>query len=139
MSNSKSGFSNRCRLAIFWNNQILTNYLSNNGYFDLQQITFPGSTARMSTASTFLEPKFLIPVNIFIYRNGANDPNSAISESQARDIVCTVNTLYRETNSSIQFYVNRVEIEANETYNNQISSAYTAWAMWATKFRTCLS
>lgn len=118
-------------LPYYGNNAVIENYLVQNGYNSLQYISFPAPPEYRT--GSFLEPKFLVPLNIFIYRDGANDPNSAITENDARDFVCQVNTIYRNAGTGIQFYTNRVEIEANNFFNNQISTNLHVYDLWSRK------
>lgn len=114
------------------NNQFLENYLVQKGYNNLPQISFPTPNAR-TTTTTFLEPMFLVPLNIFIYRDGANDPTSSIAESEARDYVCLVNEIFRNAGTAIQFYTNIVQFEGNEFFNNKISSQLEVYDLWSRK------
>lgn len=114
------------------NNQFLENYLVRKRYNNLPQISFPTPNAR-TTTTTFLEPMFLVPLNIFIYRDGANDPTSSIAESEARDYVCLVNEIFRNAGTAIQFYTNIVQFEGNEFFNNRISSQLEVYDLWSRK------
>ncbi len=113
------------------NNQFLENYLIQKGYNNLPYISFPAPNAR--TTTTFLEPMFLVPLNIFIYRDGANNPTSSIDENNARDYVCRVNEIFRNAGTAIQFYTNFVEFEGNEFFNNKISSQAEVYDLWSRK------
>lgn len=124
---------NAMALPYYGNNQVIENYLVQNGYNNLQIISFPTIPYAHSSSTTFLEPNFLIPINIFIYRDGANNPSSAISEVEARDFVCRVNEIYRNAGTAIQFYTNRVEISANNFFNQQISTLTHIYDMWSAK------
>jgi hypothetical protein len=114
------------------NNQFLENYLIQKGYNSLPYISFPAPAAR-ATTTTFLEPMFLMPLNIYIYRDGANNPNSSITESDARDYVCRVNEIFRNAGTAIQFYTNFVKFEGNEFFNNKISSKWEVYDLWSRK------
>ncbi|HNP17546.1 MAG TPA: zinc-dependent metalloprotease [Fulvivirga sp.] len=120
-------------LPYYNNNQIIENYLQQNGYDELEYISFPSTQPLARTSSTFLEPNFLIPLNIFIYRNAANNVNSAITEAEARDFVCIVNEIFRDANTGIQFYTNRVEIEANNFFRRNVSTTLHVYDMWSRK------
>jgi hypothetical protein len=112
----------------------LESTLQQDGYYDLEQIAFPSVpqfNARTSSA-TFLETKYLIRLDIFIYREN-NNPATAISENDARDYVCEANQLFREADTGIQFYVNTVSIDGNSTHNNQLSSQFDAYLMFVQK------
>lgn len=117
-------------LPYYGNNAILENYLTQQGYNSLKNISFPSSNAR---SVSFLEPKFLIPVNIFIWRNGTNDPASSITEAEAREFVCMANETFRNAGTSIQFYTNRVEVHANNFFNNQIANSLHVFDMWSSR------
>jgi hypothetical protein len=114
------------------NNQFLENYLIQKGYNSLPYISFPAPAAR-ATTTTFLEPMFLMPLNIYIYRDGANNPNSSITEIDARDYVCRVNEIFRNAGTAIQFYTNFVKFEGNEFFNNKISSKWEVYDLWSRK------
>jgi hypothetical protein len=117
-------------LPYYGNNRILENYLSQNGYNNLKNISFPSPIAN---STTFLEPRFLVPLNLYIYRNGANNPGSAITEDLARAYVCGVNEIYRNSGTAIQFYVNRIEFLANNFFHNQISNSLHVYDMWSAR------
>lgn len=114
------------------NNQFLENYLVQKGYNNLPQISFPAPNAR-TTTTTFLEPMFLVPLNIYIYRDGSNNPSSAITDADARDYVCRVNEIFRNAGTAIQFYANFVEFEVNEFFNNRISTKWEVYDLWSRK------
>lgn len=121
-------------LPYYNNNQIIENYLISKGYDDLNEMSLPSTTlSARGEGSTFLEPKFLIPINIFIYRNSAGNASSAISEVVARELICMVNETFRDANTSIQFYVNHVGIENNETYRSGATKDLTVFSMWSSK------
>lgn len=117
-------------LPYYDNNQILETYLSEHGYNSLPYINLPGPQTR---AATFLQPKFLVPINVYIYRNGANDINSSVTEAEASNYVCLANEIYRASGAAIEFYLNRVEFEANEFFNNQVSSSLHVYDLWSRK------
>jgi hypothetical protein len=121
-------------LPYFDNTELLETTLQQDGYYGLEQIAFPVApqfNAR-ATSTTFLETKHLIPLDIFIYRENY-DPNTAISEIDARAYVCGANKKFREAGTGIQFYVNTVSIDGNNTYNNQLSSQFDAYEMFFNK------
>lgn len=120
-------------LPYYGNNQVIENYLIQNGYNSLPYISFPSLPQARTMSTTFLQPNFLIPVNIYIYRNGANDPNSSITENQARNYVCEANEIFRNAGTAIQFYTNRVEFESNNFFNNEMSTDLHAYDLWSRK------
>lgn len=120
-------------LPYYGNNQVIENYLVQNGYNNLQYISFPSIPYAHSSSTTFLEPNFLIPLNIYIYRDGVGNPNSSVSEAEARDIICRVNATFRDAGTGIQFYTNRVEFENNNFFNQQVSTLLHAYDMWSAK------
>lgn len=124
---------NAMALPYYGNNQVIESYLIQNGYNNLQYISFPGIPFAKSSLTTFLEPNFLIPLNIYIYRDGGNNPGSSITEAEARDYVCRVNELYRDSGTGIQFYANRVESSANNFYNQEQSTLLHMYDMWSAK------
>lgn len=119
-------------LPWYANNQILNSHLIQNGYNDLEQITFPNGENARSSNSTFLEPNYLIPLNLYIYRYN-NSISTSINENGARNYVCEVNEIYRNAGSGIQFYVNRVEFENNNFFNQEITKAIHVYDMWSRK------
>lgn len=126
--------SNAVSLPYFGNNQVIENYLVNNGYDDLPYISFPSSNPLARTENgTFLRPKFLVPLNIFIYWNGTNNVGNAITQADANEYVCLVNEVFREAGTSIQFYANNVAVENNDAYSTGIRSDIDKIAMWASK------
>lgn len=50
--------ANAVALPYYGNNQMLDDYLQQNGYNDLKYISFPSTPLRTSSAATFLEPRF---------------------------------------------------------------------------------
>lgn len=119
-------------LPYYGNNQLLENYLNQNGYNNLESISFSSPMAR-TMATSFLEPKFLVPLNLHIYRNRANDPASSISEDEAREYIWSVNEIYRNAGTAIQFYINRVEVIANDFYHTQISTTSHVYDLWSSQ------
>jgi hypothetical protein len=124
--------TNAVNLPYYGNNQVLENYLVQNGYNNLPYISFPTNPVARGN-STFLAPAHFIPLNIYIYRDGAGTPTSAITESEARELVCRVNTIYRDAGTAIQFYTNRVEFESNDFFNNQVSTNLHVYDLWSRK------
>lgn len=121
--------ANAVALPYYANNQILSDYLTNNGYYNLEQISFPN----LKTTATFLEPKYLIPLTIYIYRDGSNDPNSSIDENDARDYICRANDIFRTAGSSIQFYIESISFEGNNFFNQEVSTNLHIYDMWSRK------
>ena len=121
-------------LPYYNNTELLATTLQQNGYHDLQQISFPNipQLNARTTNSTFLETKYLIPLDLFIYRLN-NDANTAISETRAREYVCGANEVFRDADTGIQFYVNTITIDGNSPSNNQISGPINAYLMFAAK------
>jgi hypothetical protein len=72
-------------------------------------------------------------LNIYIYRDAANNPASSILEEEAREYVCRVNAIYRDAGTAIQFYSNRVEFESNNFYNQQVSTNLHVYDLWSRK------
>lgn len=120
-------------LPYYGNNQVLEDYLIQNGYNDLEYISFPSQLQGRTNSTSFLEPNFLIPVNIYIYRDGVNDPTSSINEQEARNYICLVNEIYRNAGTAIQFYTNIIEFEANNFFNQQVSTNPHVYDLWARK------
>ena len=118
-------------LPYYANNQMLENYLVQNGYYGLPQIPNPSPEER--TNATVLQPKFFIPLNIYVYRDGANNLNSSITEAQARLYVCLINETFLNSGTAIQFYTNRVEFEANDFFNHEISTNLHVYDLWQRK------
>ena len=118
-------------LPYYNNNQFLENYLIQKGYNNLPVISFPATPN--ARAGTFLQPMFFVPLNIYIYRDGANNPISSINEVQARDYVCRVNEIFLNAGTAIQFYTNRVEFEVNNFFNQSINSDLTVYDLWSRK------
>ncbi len=64
--------------------------------------------------------KFLVPINVFIYRDNAG--NNGISAIQFDSILKVCNNLFANSNTGIQFYINKRLFYNSTTYNSGINN-----------------
>lgn len=110
-------------LPWYGNNQFLVNFLNSKGYYD-------GNPQARTTACP---EKYLIPVSIWIYRDNAGNASSAISASDAEDIVRQANDLFVGSSSRIRIFIKNIYFDANENYRTGLQSVGASASMFAAK------
>ncbi len=94
----------------YGNNQYLLDFLADKGFYD--------SPSLRSHCTT---PRYQLPVRIVIFRNAANDPNSAILISEAEDYLGIANRIFEDANTDIRFYMADFEYVVDNQARTQIS------------------
>ncbi|MBX2895852.1 MAG: hypothetical protein KF763_10450 [Cyclobacteriaceae bacterium] len=110
-------------LPWFGNNQFLSDFLITHGYFD----------GNPQARTTNCPEKFLLPVNIFAYRDNENTPASSLSVSEIEDIILQTNELFTTTNSRIRIFIKNIYFEANENYRTGLQSPLQSATLFAAK------
>lgn len=119
-------------VALPWygNNLFLEQYRIQNGIVFPESISAPTTLSTEAAIGCQNTTRFLLPINIWIYRDDSDDPDSAIPPNFTEQIIDYVNQTYSNAGTQIQFYIRRLRTEARTAFHTGIESGFEAQAMF---------
>ena len=94
------------------NNQFLTDYLTNRGFYN-------GGLA-LRVPDPCPQARYQIPLRINIYRN--TQGIGSITQGRAAQLVDSVNLIFQNAGTSIQFYIDNISVFTNNFYSTGIQT-----------------
>jgi len=109
----------------YGNNKFLYDILEKKGFNKQNE-----KTTNKSFATCDNPINYLVPLDIVRWYDN-NGTNESFSASDMYDVLERVNEIYRDNNTSIQFYIRHLYTGKNTLFNNNISNNTEAALLWA--------